>query len=336
MSTKNLEFKHISNGVKQFQKYTEGRMNGTIKSLKVSQEKVNKALLAGIEWNKIFTIGGLSGSGKSLILEQWKRDFVECNPNETFEILSFEFEMLIEDQIARNVSGQLDMTTKNIYSGITPLKAEQYAKVKAASEKVKDYPIWYVDDSGTVDQIKNTITRFAKERNLKERECGLVITIDHTLLTKGKQGEDERLKIVSLYLAAIEIKKAFAAEGMRILLIFLSQLNRDIEGNDRVVNNKLHYPTKNDLFASSAAFYSSDYVLVSHKPAGIRGIEWYGPPIGKDWPNGLPTRNPEDYTQCMVYWHLIKNRGDENIILLMVENFKYSKIEEYNSTQNNG
>lgn len=334
MSNKPLEFKHISNGVSQFKKYAKGRMDGTIRSLRVSQEKVNKALLDGIEWNKIFTIAGLSGSGKSLILEQWKRDFVDYNPHEKFEILSFEFEMLIEDQIARNVSGQLNMTTKDIYSGTHPLLTEEYNKVVAASEKITKYPIWYVDDSGTVDQIKDTIIKFTQDRDLKKRECGLVVTIDHTLLTKGKQGEDERLKIVALYSMAIELKKAFAAEGMRIILLFLSQLNRDIESNDRVINSKLHYPTKNDLFASSASYYSSDYVLISHKPAGIRGIEWYGPPLGKDWPSGLPIRNPQDNEQCMIYWHLIKNRGDIEAILLMVENFKYSKIEEFNNKEN--
>lgn len=329
MLAKALEFKHISHGVTKFERYVKGRKEGTIKSLKVSQEKVNRAFLDGFEWNKILTIGGLSGSGKSLILEQWKRDFVDCNSNQEFEILSFEFEMLIQDQVARNVSGQLDITTKDIYSGNSKISDEMFRKITEASKKIQAYPIWYVDTTGTVESIKKTIESFIIQRKIKETGKGLVITIDHTLLTKGKDGEMERIKVNNLYQMAIEVKKYFDANDMKVFFIMLSQLNRDIEGNERVMNNKLHYPTKNDLFASSAAYYSSDYVLITHKPASIRGIQWYGMPLGPEYPHGLPTRNPQNTDQMMVYWHVIKNRGDQDTILMMVENFKYSKIEEW-------
>jgi RecA/RadA recombinase len=38
--------------------------------LKTGFKKLDKALLDGIEWNRILTIAALSGGGKSITLEQ--------------------------------------------------------------------------------------------------------------------------------------------------------------------------------------------------------------------------------------------------------------------------
>lgn len=110
----------------------------------------------------------------------------------------------------------------------------------------------------------------------------------------------------------------------------LSQLNRDIESKDRVTNPLLHYPIKNDIFAASSVFYCSDYVLVSHKPSIVNGIDqFYGPPRNPQFPHGLPVYNPHDPTQAMVYWHLIKNRFGRNITIPMLDYFQYGKVKEY-------
>lgn len=54
----------------------------------------------------------MSGSGKSIVLENLKRNFIKYNNPEEFYILSFEFEMASHDQLARNVSGTMKKDLK--------------------------------------------------------------------------------------------------------------------------------------------------------------------------------------------------------------------------------
>lgn len=154
--------------------------------------------------------------------------------------------------------------------------------------------------------------------------------MDHTLLTKGESGDNEKSIVDELSKIFVALKKELIRLGVKIIIIMLSQLNRDIESEKRVMNPLLHYPTKNDIFASSSVFYCSDYVIVSHKPALINGIKiHYGPGRGTKYPKGLPVYNPFNPDQAMIYWHLIKNRFGKTADLMMLDNFKYSKIDEF-------
>lgn len=322
-----MEIKHISYGAKKAREYIEKRRNGEEKSLKTSFERLNRTFLNGIDWYRIFTIAGLSGSGKSTILENIKRDLVTLNPDEHFDILSFEFEMRIEDQIARNISSVIGKSVKDIYSMNTPLNGDDMSKVDEVLSGYLNSPVYYIDRVGSVDDIFETIGQFVSKREDKNR--GLIITIDHVLLTKGKTGQAEKERVDDLMHRLVSLKQYFSSIGLKCIFIVLSQLNRDIETGDRVLNKALHYPTKNDIFAASSVYYSSDYVMITHKPAGINGIkDHYGP--GEDgFPKGLPVYCPTDDSKHMIYWHVIKERFGQQVILPMVEDFASSRVNEY-------
>lgn len=324
-----LPYKHVSDAVAQALEYMDGRRKGTVKSLKTSFPKLNKALLAGVEWGRIFTIAGLSGSGKSTICEQLKRDFVDYNKDQDFDILSFEFEMLGQDQVARNLSGKLDTSTKQLYSADVPLSDSQFDRVKELSKEIAEYPIYYVDDIGSVEDIRDTIIGFIEEQQLMQRQRGLVVTVDHVLLTKGRMGEDEKITIDRLTHLCVQLRKYYSSRGMKIIFILLSQLNRNIETPERVLNPELHYPTKNDIFGASSLFYSSDYVLITHKPSVINGMGKYYGPAREGYKLGLPVYNPSNPKQAMIYWHLIKERFGEQKTLMMVDEFRKSSVGEY-------
>jgi replicative DNA helicase len=329
-------YRHVSYAATEALSYMEGRAKGLIKSVEVGSSKVNDALLGGIEWNRILTLGGLSGSGKSLICEQWKREMIDLNQDQKFYILSFEFEMLARDQIIRNLSGKMQVSTNELLSGKKKLSAAKLNKARGIVGQITDYPIYYVDNTGTVQEIVQTILDFTQQFELKKTKAGLIVTIDHVLLTKGRESDAEKKIIDHLYKEIIRLKKDYDHNGMKIIFILLSQLNREIEQNERMLNPTIHYPTKNDLFGASSVYYSSDYVIISHKPANLTGItKGYGPPIGNDYPNGLPIYNPEDQDQAMVYWHLIKNRTGELGIFMMLDDFKNSRILDYTSPSNN-
>lgn len=330
-SSNSLPIKHISEGVVEAKKYIYKRKIGEERSLQTSFKKLNKALMDGLDWYRIFTIAGLSGSGKSTILENLKRDFYELNPDEKFDVLSFEFEMRIEDQLARNVSSKIDLSVKELYSAGGELSDEDFDLASKELDKIVDRPIYYVDNVGTVKEIIDTIIFFANSNKLEENGRGLIVTIDHLLLTKGKGTEKEKEKVDNLMQQLVALKQYFSSRKLRCIFITLSQLNRDIETGDRVLKRELHYPNKNDIFAASSVYYCSDYVVVSHKPAGINGIkDWYGPADSDGgFPYGLPVYCPTDTNKAMIYWHVIKERFGETKILAMVEDFKNSRILEY-------
>lgn len=322
-----LKYKHISQAIEQATKYLNGRRDGTITSLKTGSKKLNNATMDGLEWNKIITLGGLSGSGKSLVCEQWKREFIENNPDD-FKILSFEFEMLAVDQILRNLSAKTAYSVKDLQIKGKDITQQEFDAIIKLAHTFKYFPIYYVDNSGTVDDIESTIYDFYQEE-CRQDDLGLVVTLDHVLLTMGKQGESEKAIIDSLYKRCIKIKKHFESLGHRIIFVLVSQLNRDIETPERSLNPALHYPTKNDLFGASSIYHTSDYVIITHKPVNINGIgNYYGLPV-EGFPKGLPTMNPKSPQQPMIYWHIIKARGDDISTLMMVDNFKESRIDEY-------
>jgi hypothetical protein len=235
-----------------------------------------------------------------------------------------------KDQMARNVSSKILQDTNWLYSVDSTLSDKDLKKVEEVVTNISEDPIYIVDVTGTVEQIYSTIIDFINLRKLKENNRGLIVTLDHTLLTKGKGTDNEKAIIDDLSKMFVELKKECIHNDVKILIIMLSQLNRDIESKERTTNPLLHYPTKNDLFAASSVYYCSDYVLISHKPALVNGItHHYGPPRGVKYPKGLPVFNPQNPDQPMVYWHLIKNRFGEPKVLMMLDNFKHSRIDEY-------
>jgi replicative DNA helicase len=261
-------------------------------------------------------------------LEQLKRDFCDLNRDQEFDILSFEFEMLSSDQVARSVSGKIDKSTKELYSANqNVIGDDEYAAIKETANSMKRYPIFYVDESGTTDEIYQTVLEFAAFRKLKEQDKGLVITLDHALLCRGKQGDSDKKIIDDLSKTMVRLKKHFDAEGMKVLILLVSQLNREIESPDRLMNPKLHFPGRNDIFGSSSLFFASDYVFIIHKPASIPTIVANGVGYG---PHGYPLFNGEGPTkQAHIYLHIIKERFGNNVILQLLDNFKKSRIDEY-------
>jgi replicative DNA helicase len=231
----------------------------------------------------------MSGGGKSITLELIKENIIHLNADEDFDILSFDLEMPAQDQALRLISNKLSISREQLLSLETPLEDKLLETVLKSSESIKNRPVYVVETPGTSTEIHSTIMDFVITRQLADRKRGLIVTIDHTLLTKGQAGEGEKEIIDNLCKMFVHLKKECINMKVKIIIIMLSQLNRDIESKERVLNSKLHYPSKNDLFAASSVYYSSDYVLVTHKPSLISGIDhFYGPPRGTQYPKGLP------------------------------------------------
>lgn len=322
-----LDIKTFDEVTKDTLSFISKRQQGLEPSLKVKSDKVNNTFLNGFDWGRIVTVAGLSGSGKSTLVRQWVREMIEINP-QPFEVLNFQFEMLGVDEIARDLSSKLNLTVKDLYSAKAPLKTETVQEIDKLLDEMKNLPINIVDLAGTVSEIKDTIVQFVSSKIIGT-DKGLVITIDHTLLIKKEDRQDDKAVIDELMFMLVNLKKILTALNVKVLIFVISQLNRNIEAPERVSNPMLHFPNKNDLFGASSIFNGSDYVIITHKPCSIDGIgNWYGP-RSKRWPDGLPVFNPDDSSQPLIYLHVIKERFGHPTIIGMADELKFGRIIEF-------
>jgi len=266
--------------------------------------------MGGIEPNVIYTIAGMSGSGKSSFVNSLETDLFDLNPREDFIVLSFSFEMLSSRQVGRKLSYKMSKTTSELYGGgldyYKGLSDEDYMQARAYAEKISKYPIFYVDSPGTVDEIGNTIDIF--QEKVKDTKKSLIVILDHTLLTKGGEGLRERETLYELQKLFIEKKKIG-----KTTIIQVSQMNRNIESVERINNPNMHYPMRSDIFGSDSLFHSSDYVIVLHRP-DLLNLEKYGP-------ERKPVFN-------RIYMHFLKVREGELKILRFENNLKHNSIDD--------
>jgi len=311
-SSKILPFITVEQAARQELRYIKGRMNHDIKSLKTPWKKFDRAGMNGIEWGSIITLAGMSGSGKTAVLNSLESGLFELNPKENFAVLSFNFEMIARRLIGRKISKKLQMTTTQIYSADTDhpdrnITENIYKTAVDYATHIKDMPLWYVDIPGTVQEVRNTIEHFSMgiEQNV---DRGILVTLDHSLLVK-KFGEKNQLE--TLYeLAGMfnELKKKIKAS-----FVIVSQLNRSIESVDRIQNKNLHFPQKSDVFGADALYQFSDIFGILHRPEMLH-LKAYGP-------QDLEVKN-------LIYLHFIKTREAEPFIAKFRNDLKHNQITE--------
>lgn len=286
--------------------YIAGRRNDDIVSLKTRWEKLNRQCMGGIEPNTVYTIAGISGSGKSSFANLIQGDLIDLNPNANIIILTFSLEMVGFRQVGRTLSNKLRKTTSDLYSAETHLDDETFSKVISVSNQLKKYPIYFVDTPGTPMQVEEII-RWFYDTYVKGSNKHFIVIYDHALLTKQVGSVIETIS--ELERVFIQVKKLPLTSVLQI-----AQMNRNIEQPERINNSASHYPMRSDLSSSDAIFQASDYVLVIHRPE-ILGIQEYGP-------NRLPTNNK-------VYIHILKNRDAGKPCILEFENdLKYNNLIE--------
>ena len=305
-----LSLTPIVNATREAALYIDQRRKGIIKSLQTPWAKYNNVSMGGIEWNTIHTIGGRSGSGKTAILNQLETELGFLNDDEDFEILSFNFEMLARNLVGRKFASAMNMTTQELYSGKVGYSVDDatYEEVLKKGMRIAALNVTYVEHSGTVEQIEQTIHEFYAAIKLKNEKNGLVVLLDHTILVKGKRGDMERIILGDLMVMFNRLKKLY-----KICFVVLTQLNREIESSDRMTNPHSHFPLRKDIFGGDMVYQFSDVVMVSMNPEQM-GLQAYGP---HSWP-----------VEGYVYWHFIKVREGEPCVAQMKNMLKYSRIEE--------
>lgn len=304
-SSKISSFKHISVAADEAVTYIKQRKNHEIVPLKSRWKKFNFMCNGGIEPGCVYTIVGASGTGKSSFVNTLETDLIELNPKEDIVVLSFSFEMLSSRQVGRKLSNKLRQTTSDLYSAEQDITDNLLSKIEKEVEVIKTYPIYYVDEPASVNTIDATISHF---QNTIAKDKWLVVFLDHTLLVEGNNTNDERKIIAELQKVFIKSKKVGKTS-----IIQLSQMNRNIEMPERILNPTSHYPMRSDLSSSDSVFQGSDVIAVLSRPETL-GIIEYGP-------QKLPTQNK-------VYLHFLKVREGKLAILEYENDLQYNNLIE--------
>lgn len=298
-----ISYKTIAQAADESVAYIRARKDHTIVPLKTRWRKFNKVCCGGIEPNMIITIAGISGSGKSSIVNAIETDLIECNPTQDVVVLDFSFEMVSFRSVTRKLSYRLKRTTSELYSAYDSIDDSTMQMVEEEANKLKKYQIYYVDTPCTVEAIEKTIDYF--HNNIAKGKW-LIVILDHALLVEG---DSERGTIVDLQKMFIRKKKLSNTS-----IIQLSQMNRNIEQPERINNPALHFPLRSDLAASDALFHASDYVIAINRPE-LLNLQSYGI-------RHLPVRNK-------VYLHFLKVRDAGEPCILEFENdLKYGNLIE--------
>lgn len=298
-----ISYKTIAQAADESVAYIRARKDHTIVPLKTRWRKFNKVCCGGIEPNMIITIAGISGSGKSSIVNAIESDLIECNPTQDVVVLDFSFEMVSFRSVTRKLSYRLKRTTSELYSAYDSIDDSTMQMVEEEANKLKKYQIYYVDTPCTVEAIEKTIDYF--HDNIAKGKW-LIVILDHALLVEG---DSERGTIVDLQKMFIRKKKLSNTS-----IIQLSQMNRNIEQPERINNPALHFPLRSDLAASDALFHASDYVIAINRPE-LLNLQSYGI-------RHLPVRNK-------VYLHFLKVRDAGEPCILEFENdLKYGNLIE--------
>lgn len=163
-----LKIDHISKAADDAVKYIIDRKDGNIRSLKTRFKKFNDLCMGGIEPNTIYTIAGISGSGKSALVNLFESDFIDLNPDIPVCVLSFQFEMLASKTVSRKLSYKLKRNTSTLFSATQSIDDKTLECVRNTADSLKRYPVFYVDTPGTVNQIASTI-KFFRENISKDK-----------------------------------------------------------------------------------------------------------------------------------------------------------------------
>jgi RecA/RadA recombinase len=283
-----IVWKSQMRGFEESLEYLDGRMQGTIKSLRTPWPKVNDATTDGLEWNSMTTIAGRPGSGKTLIKDMIVRNVFDLNPGEDFRVLEFQLEMVARVSAIREYSSILGKSYKYLCSADTKLgklsPADYQACIDYARKRVK-YPIDIVEEPPTVLEFIDIVREYMEFHSFildRERQGKIVpcktykktlITLDHSMLPK--KGENEKTKTDMLYNLGEAI--TLLKRQYPIAFIILSQLGRGVDLPERSEQGKYgNYILESDVFGGDALVQHTDTLIGLNRPAKQK-IRYYGP-----------------------------------------------------------
>lgn len=282
-----LQVKTPKQAVAEARKHIIRERDGEQYGLKCQFPSVNIAMGKYFRFNNVNLIAGLSGHGKSYLMNIFSKNFLDrkiINLDIKFIpiILQFCFEMSAYNEILRSVAADMGVSYGYLLSSEYDKTTGTYNKLseeelKRAEEYLKFYEnqsILFFEIPGNIEQIYNTVESYVNYYTNLGTKNGMiyrfVVNIDHTLLIDTLDEKSALELMANVGKVSIRIRKDFYA-----MVNLLGQLNNNIEDVRRITTKTLHYPIKSDIYAQGQLYNACDSVFIMHQPQLLK-ITSYG------------------------------------------------------------
>ena len=285
---------------------SEGKQLG----LKTRFPGLNIAVGKYFRFKQVYSVSGLSGHGKSILLNMLIQDFLNPELNlgkcvYDYIICHHSFEMNPEDEELRKASTKLGVSYNHLLSSeynklnnsYNTISNEELNKLEEVLKQDINKPIYYFDEPcelkhiamnivAAIQKYKNNLFNnkallfeYCQKRGINFTDIKspddipnpkVVITIDHTLLLKQAETEKDILHTMRNL-----AKTAIALKKKGYLVIFIGQFNNNIEKYERIKQPEVQYPIKSDIYAQGEIYNACDGVFTIYQPE-LAGILYYG------------------------------------------------------------
>ena len=160
----------------------------------------------------------------------------------------FSLEMSSQQVIQNMLCGKAQIDGQLLRKG--RVTQEQYARLQQEAASLYEAPV-FIDDTPSI----SITTLRAKARRLKQKhEIGMIVIDYLQLMTAGSREESRQQEIATISRSL----KALARE-LKVPVVALAQLNRDVEARDD------HRPRMSDLRESGAIEQDADVIMLLHR-----------------------------------------------------------------------
>jgi replicative DNA helicase len=207
-------------------------------------------VLGGFEPGNLIVMGGRPGMGKTAFALQ-----LAYNISDFFPVLFFTLEMTREEIGNRYLVMLTDIDSNRLKRG-EGITAPEWKLIDEAGGKLKDRKL-IVDDTShlSIYNLRSKIFRLVRSSGVK------IVFIDYLQLMEGKKGKDG-----SEYYGSISSTCKQVAKELKIVIVLLSQLNRDVEKRGEKI------PRLYDLRESGNIEQDADVVMFPVR-CGFAGID---------------------------------------------------------------
>ncbi len=316
----------VDSAVSQIVKYQKGDDT----PIKTRFTHFNNNCLGGIYKQMIITIAGVSGHGKTYLLQQIEEDIFnkELNPQcDDYILLRCNWEMSVFKLLIRKLRRTLDKKIKEILFN-SPI-GEDLKRFGEVCDSERSENIFYLEEPVDPKTWYNTVKEFLKENKKKKH---VIVTIDHIALVRDVFGNKKK-SMDDL----VEYINSLKREFSNVSFIILSQMNREIEGRTDV---KSLNPRRSDLYNSDTMYHISDLIIVIHNPYKLGHLKYMVVPGLAVNEDGEYINDKYEYlvdfmdkpenkmtnfiSKGVVFWHYLKIREDEDSQDIAIEKLDYN------------